>query len=112
MAGELDRRFRFEAREAVDDGLGNEEAGAWMPQFTVWCRRTWRRGGEHVLADRLAGRAPAVLRIRDTTDARRIGTDWRAIDDLSGEVFNIREMPQLTDDRQFREMLAETGVAT
>lgn len=110
-AGSLDRRIRFEMRNAVEDGRGNTVSGDWLLQFTVWAKRTYRRGGEGVLAARLESRQPVILRIRNSRRARTITADWRAVDDRDGTVYNIRENPQETDDRAYLEMLVESGVA-
>lgn len=110
-AGGLDQRFRFEKREEADDGYGNTVTGDWLPQFTVWAGRKYLRGGESVIADRLQARQPAILRIRNSSQARQITAEWRAVDDRTGTVFAIRENPTVTDDRAYLEMLVESGVA-
>lgn len=109
-AGRLDQRFRFEKRIEADDGYGNSQ-GDWHVQFTLWAGRKFLRGGEAVLAARLEARQPAILTIRNSTDARQITADWRAIDDRTETVYAIREDPKMTDDRAFLEFLVEAGVA-
>lgn len=111
-AGRLDRRLRFEAREVADDGFGNTVSGEWAGRFTVPASRTYLRGGEAVMAGRLAGRQAAVLSVRATARSRGIASDWRAVDVLSGEVFNLRGEPRLSADRAMLDMDAESGVAT
>lgn len=111
-AGKLDRRFRFEARQEIDDGHGSPVAGDWLPRFTVWGNRKFLRGGETVIAARLESRQPAILTIRDSRQAREITADWCVVDTGDGRVYNIRENPKLSDDRGLLEMLAEAGVAT
>lgn len=108
-AGKLDRRFRFERRQAIDDGHGNS-VGEFVHQFTVAANMVFLRGGEGVLAARLAAKQPAILTIRDSVAARSIAAEWQAVDARSGEVFNIRENPKLSDG--YLEMLVESGVAT
>lgn len=113
-AGDLDRRFRFDCRETVSDGHGNEEDG-WVEQFNVWAKFRPLRGGEGVLAARLAARQPAILTIRNAPDARRVTADWRAVGP-DGTVYAIREKPKHPvrrdrEDRNFLEMLVESGVA-
>lgn len=118
-AGDLDRTFRFEKRQEVEDGYGNT-VDQWMPQFTARGMRAFLRGGESIIASRLEGRQPAILTIRNHAAAREITNDWRAVDVFGGNdefgvpkvAFNIRENPKLTDDRLFLEMLVESGVAT
>lgn len=112
-AGELKERFRFERRRDTSpdggDGLGTFE-GDWEPQFTVSAKLQFRRGGEDVLAARLAGTQPAILTIRVSRQAWEIRPDWRCVNDRTGEAFNIREEPTLNRDRDGLEMLIERGV--
>lgn len=110
-AGKLDRRVRFEKRTQVSDGRGNYVAD-WSCQFTVAANRKFLRGGESVLAARLASRQPVILTIRASCEAREIGNDWRAVDVRTGEIYNIREIPKESENRGYLEMLAESGVAT
>lgn len=111
-AGELTERFRFEKRRDSSpegDGFGNFEA-EWQVQFTVAAKLRFRRGGEDVLAARLAGTQPAILTIRVSRQAWEIRSDWRCVNDRTGEAFNIREEPTLNRDRDGLEMLIERGV--
>lgn len=109
-AGELRYRFRFESRRTISDGAGNERA-EFLAQFTVWTGYQPLRGGESVTAARLEARVPAILKIRNSLQARQIGSDWRAVNDRTGEIYAIREAPQETPDRAYLEMLVEGGVA-
>lgn len=110
-AGSLDRRLSFERRTEVKDGYGNVESEEWTPQFTAAANRKWLRGSEGVLAARLESRQPAILKIRNSGDARSISNDWRAVDTRDGTIYNIRENPKESDNRGYLEMLAESGVA-
>ena len=109
QAGKLRERFAFSRRNEVDDGLGNKQ-GEWIEAEPVAAQLTWLRGGETVMADRLSGRSPAIVKIRYSIAASQITTDWRCRDTRSEEVFNIRQvMPSVK--RDFIEMLCEVGVA-
>jgi head-tail adaptor len=109
-AGYLNRQFRFEVRSSVSDGAGNT-VDDWVQQFTVAAGRTFLRGGEAVISARLESRQPAIVRVRNSTNTRQITPDWRAVDERTGEVYNIREIPRETEDRLYLEFLAESGVA-
>lgn len=113
MSGAGKRRFRlqFSKRMPKSDGYGNTEAGEWTPQFEQWTAIRFLRGTETVQAARLEGRSPAILTIRNSVNARQITHEWRAEDLQSGEIYQIKENPRLTDDRADLEMLAEAGVA-
>lgn len=115
-AGKLTERYTFAKRtdtstdSPAGDGYGNFE-GSWSDQFTVWAERTFLRGGEDVLAARLEGRQPIILRIRRSSDTEQITTDWRATDTRRSKVYNIRTVSE-TPDRQWIDLLVESGVAT
>lgn len=109
-AGELRQRFSFAFRQTVSDGMGNEQ-GEWVQQFEAWGKRVVLRGGEQVMADRLAGREPAIITIRASNQARQVTTDWRCTDTRTGDIFNIRQAMQ-GEKRDFIELLCDKGVAT
>lgn len=109
-AGRLDKRVRFDSPTPTEDGFGGREDG-WTAQMTVWACYTRLRGGETVLASRLEGRQPTVIRVRASSAARAITTDWRAVDVRTGETFNIRSIVE-TQDRAWLDITAESGVAT
>lgn len=109
-AGKLDKRIAFESPVETSDGAGGTVDG-WAAQFTVSAGYTRLRGGETVLASRLSGTQPTVIRVRASTQSRLITTDWRGVDARSGEVFNIRAIIE-SDDRAYLEITAESGVAT
>lgn len=109
---EMRDRFTIQRRVNNDDGYGNT-AGAWADQFTVWGGIEFRRGGEGVLAARLAARQPAILTVRSSAQARGILASDRAVNARTGEIFNVRETPRESrDNRGFLEVLVEAGVAT
>lgn len=108
-AGRLNQRFRFESRAEQSDGAGNTVSN-WVARFVTAAARQNLKGGEAVMASRLEGRQPVILRIRVSTDSRAVTTDWRAVDARSGEAFNIRSKTE-TDDRLYFDMLCESGVA-
>lgn len=111
-SGRLRERFTIQRRVNTDDGHGNT-AGEWANLFTVWAGIEFRRGGEGVLAARLAARQPAILTVRNSTQARGILASDRAVNARTGEVFNIREKPrEARENRGFLEMLVEAGVVT
>lgn len=110
QAGRLDRRLRFDSPKQVSDGAGNYTDG-WEEQFSVAANRKWLRGGESVLAARLESRQPAIITIRNSTDARRITADWRCVDVRDGRQYAIRENPKESDNGGYLEFLVEAGVA-
>lgn len=109
-AGKLDRRFRFSRRIEVDDGHGNTVADLVL-QFEMAGNRKYLRGGETVMASRLTAKTPAILTIRNCINARLIEAEWQAVDSRTGEIFQIKEAPQESDNRGYVEMLVASGVA-
>lgn len=107
--GLLKERIAFDKREVKIDGYGNER-GEFVPQFVVWGRKRMLVGGETVLANRLAGRAPAIVTVRSATWTRQVTTDWRCRDNRSGEIFAIRAVTP-SEDRAHIDFLVEGGGA-
>lgn len=106
--GDLTKRASFQRRTVDDDGYGNE-IGAWSPTlFIRWCHVRFLRGGEAVMGSRLEGRQPVIVTVRNDSDTATVNSDMRCI--IDGRPYNIREFPRPSDDRQFLEFLAESGV--
>ena len=108
-AGKLRERFAFSRRNEVNDGLGNSQ-GEWIENEPVAAERTWLRGGESVMANRLTGRSPAIVKVRFSIASSAITTDWRCRDTRSGEIFNIRQVMPAAKRNEI-EFLCEFGVA-
>lgn len=108
-AGKLYERVTFDSPTETPDGYGGTISG-WTEEFTVRAGYRRLRGGETVLASRLSGTQPTIIKVRQSSDTKRVTTDWRARDARSGEVFNIRS-PIESDDRAYLEFIAESGVA-
>lgn len=106
-AGGMRDRIRFDQR-----GLDANQVrqGPWEEGFTVWAETTWLRGGESVVAQRLEGRQPVVLAIRDSAQARTITTGFRAVDVRTERTFDVTAAaPSRT--RGFIDVLAVSGGA-
>ena len=109
-AGKLRDRVTFGSRDIVDDGYGNEVSGPFEDRFTVWAGITYLRGSESVLAARLEGRQPAVVRVRSSALARQITTDWQMRNERGGVIYAVRSVIE-TEDRAFLDIAVEAGVA-
>lgn len=109
-AGDLDQRAAFDKQSATSDGAGGTTT-AFAEQFTRWAGFKHLRGGEAVMAGRLAGKHSLIATVRRDSSTMLIGTDWRMRDVRTGEAFNIRDITP-TKDRAFLELLCESGVAT
>lgn len=72
---------------------------------TVWCHVRWLRGGESVMAARLASRSPGIVTVRASSLTRRITSEWKLR--IDGSEFDAKEDPRESDDRAFLEALVE-----
>lgn len=105
---DLDRVVSFRRFGEVDDGHGNKVSGH-QEVFREWARVKPMKGGEGVVEARLSARQPAILTVRATAAVEAVNADWIAV--TGGVIWSIKESPRLTDDRQFLEMLVESGRA-
>lgn len=109
QTGDLDSRATFSRRERVETDMGGM-LDQWMPQFHVWAAVKHLRGGEAVMQARLASRNPVILTIRNSTQARRITSEWQVeLRDRTGirKVYELREDPRPIERGALLEMLVE-----
>lgn len=109
-AAKLAYRLKFSKRIEQEDGFGNTVSD-WHDEFEAHCGITFLKGSEAVMGARLEARAPVIIMIRNSANARAITAEWRATDVRRGMIYQIKETPRPTDDRSAWEMLAEAGVA-
>ena len=113
-AGELRHRVTFAKPNSVADNYGNVTTG-WQAMFTVSANITPRLGGKSVEAARLAGRQPAIVRVRQSPQTITIRTNWKLTDVRTGAEYDIRTIADPdkgnVEHGKFLDMLAETGVA-
>ncbi|RKD61552.1 head-tail adaptor protein [Rhizobium sp. WW_1] len=107
--GDLLHRVAFDVREEIENIDGNTE-GNWREQFQLRAGYVHLRGGETVLAGRLQGQHSQVIFVRASALSRRVTTDWRVRDVLTGQSFNVRDVTP-TDDRLWLDFLCQSGVA-
>lgn len=117
QAGDLRARVGFYQRENSSDGYGNNQADFTAdPEFIVAANIKPRLGGEAVLAGRLTGQNLVNITLRQSDDTSSITVDWRAKDERSGQIYNIRSIidpyEHTAQHGRFWEMLCEKGVAT
>lgn len=107
-AGDLTSFIALERPLLDADGV---QAGWEDATYTCRARIRYLRGGEAVIAGRLAGRQPVVVTIRRSVGADAVGEDWRLRDLRRSVTYNIRSIVP-TEDRAWLEITAESGVAT
>lgn len=108
-AGQLYESVAWDERPTVLDGYGNE-TGEFAEVFRCRAAFTFLRGGESVIAARLEGRQPVVVRVRSTSQTRLIEPDWRMRDLRTGDAYAVRSISP-TPDRRWLDVLVEKGVA-
>jgi SPP1 family predicted phage head-tail adaptor len=114
IAGKLKERVtlakrRVETNPDAPDDYGNTVAD-WADQGTVWAQITYLRGGEGVIAGRLQGRVPVVIRLWASALSRSVATDWRVTHD--GTDYAVRSVnPDPEGDDAWIDLLCEGGVA-
>lgn len=109
-APSLNERVAFESPSTTPDGFGGQE-NTWTTEFTVRAYYKRLRGSERVISARLEGVQPTVVKVRASSDTRRATNDWRIRDTRTGEIMNIRSYIE-SDNRQYIDFTAESGVAT
>lgn len=108
-AGRLHEQVAFDRRQDTADGYGNTQSD-FAERFRRRAGFTYLRGTEGVIAARLEGRQPIVVRLRADSDTRSIGTDWRMRRIATGEAYAVRSVAE-TPDRRWVDVMVEKGVA-
>lgn len=126
-AGDLRHKVGFYKRAVVGDsdasppvigdGYGNEEGDfSSTAEFTCAANIKPSLGGEQVLAGRLAGTNLVNITVRQSSNSAAVTTAWRAKDERTGDIYNIRSVidpdEHTAQHGRFVEMLCEKGVAT
>jgi len=118
QAGDLRSLVGFYQRQVVstDPDYGNEQTEfPDEPSFTCAANIKPRLGGEDVLASRLTGTNLVNITVRRSSDTVQVDTAWRAKDERSGTIYNVRSVidpsEHSVDHDKFLEMLCEKGVA-
>jgi len=107
-AGALKERVSFAVRGDQEDGYGNTVAG-WVEQFQDAAEYTHLRGGETVIAARLANRHPQIIRVRASSATRQVTADWRIKDVRTSVEYAVHDVTASTD-RKWIDFLCERGV--
>lgn len=124
-AGQLYEHVAWDKREKVNPDAPNDYGNnfsAFVEQFQCRAGFTYLRGGESIIASRLTGKQPIVVRVRASSETRLIDTDWRMRDARNGSwtdssetvwtgpVFAVRSVAE-TPDRRWIDVMVEKGVA-
>lgn len=107
-SGQLIDKITFSTITEVPDPHGGFELV--LTDFTVRANIRYLRGGETVQAARLTGKQPVVVTVRRSSQTAVLTTDSQMKDARTGTEYQIRAIVP-TEDRQFMEITAESGVA-
>lgn len=108
-AGELRERVAFDQIAEADTSYGIT-AGDWEEMFRVSARIKPLRGSEPIIAQRLQGVQPVVIKVRSSSNTRLVDTSWRVRNVRSGATYNIRAVTP-DERRAYIDLLCEGGVA-
>lgn len=113
QAGDLKWRIGFYAVGVItDDGYGNTTSGYGADAtFETSAHLKPKLGGEGVIASRLTGTNLVNITVRNSSAVRAVTTAWRAKDERSGVIYNIRSIIDPDGKNAWIEMLCEQGVA-
>lgn len=108
-SGALNFRVAFEQKSQISDGAGGT-TGAFQEQFRCFANIIYQRGGEDVMAGRLAGRSTVIISVRRSSRHEPVSNEWRARDVRNDTLYNIRSTTP-SADRLWLDYLCESGVA-
>lgn len=111
-SGSLRGRVHFQQRQLEPDPWGGDpREGDFATVFTCAAEFIAMRGSETVIASRLQGIQPYIVRVRQSADTRAVDETWRIVDARdTSRVFAIKAPP--TDPNQKRawlDFLVEQG---
>lgn len=111
-SGSLRGRIHLQKRTLEPDPWGGpDREGDWATQATVACEFVALKGSETVIASRLQGIQPYIVKVRNSTATRQVDETWRLVDARDGSrVFAIKAPPTDPDQkRTWLEILVEQG---
>lgn len=106
--GDLREVVDLENFVSVDDGYGGQTQ-TWETVMTTAARIRTLKGGETVIAGRLAGTQTLIITVRYQPDMEDVTPAWRARNARSGAIYNIRSV-EPDERRQWVNLLCESGV--
>ena len=108
-AGKMRERMKFQERSQSPDGYGNFE-NVWTDKFARAAEIIPLKGGEEVLAARLSGVQPVIIRIRYSTEASAIASHWKAVDARTDATYNITSIINIDQKKRYLDLMATRGV--
>ncbi|MEV4606189.1 head-tail adaptor protein [Neorhizobium sp. LMR1-1-1.1] len=111
-AGKRRQLLLMQRRALVDDGYGNEQAGDFATVFETPAELIPMKGSEPVIAARLTGTQPYIVRIPSCEAAREVGTTWRIVDKRDPRrIFNVTSVADMDQKNRTIDIVATQGEA-
>lgn len=104
-------RLAFQSRGVDANG---DPLGTFEDRFSLFAGLDYQRGSEAAISNRLEGRQPVQITVRDTAQARQITPSWRAAvvgGQRDGETFNITAVAPARE-RGFLNLMGVSGMVT
>jgi head-tail adaptor len=112
-AGAKRTRLLFQRRPNEEDEYGNPQSGAFETIFEEMAELVPLKGTESVIAERLTGVQPYVVRVSSNSRTRAVDASWRLVDARKQtRVFNITSIADMDQKNRDLDILAREGVAT
>jgi head-tail adaptor len=108
-AGPLIDRVAFDQPVEAKDGYGNVTT-AFAEVFQMQAAFIFLRGGETVLAARLEGQQPALVRVRASANTALVTPEWRMRDVRRAKTYAVRAIT-LSIERGYYDLLVQSGAA-
>jgi len=109
----LPHLLKFQVRQNTPDEFGNSQT-EFIDQFTEPARLIFASfGNETVVASRLEGRQPVIIKLRLNSRTIQIQSNWRAVDARNTEIIYAISAPPVDRDqtRRWLEIPAVLGAA-
>lgn len=110
-AGALRSRVHFQKRATTESPWlpGQTTEGDFETVFTCAAEFVPLRGSETVMASRLQGVQPYIVRVRQSSQTRQVETNWKIVDARDGREFAIKAITDPDQKRAWLEFLVEQG---
>ncbi|SFB52294.1 head-tail adaptor [Rhizobium sp. NFR07] len=111
-AGARRQRLLMQKRGEGEDEYGNPQSDAFATVFETTAELIPMKGSEPVIAARLTGTQPYVVRIPSCAAARDVTTAWRIVDKRDPfRIFNITSVADMDQKNRTIDILATQGEA-
>lgn len=112
-AGKRRKLVLMQKRGEGEDEYGNPQSDAFATLFESTAELIPLKGSEPVIAARLTGVQPYVVRIPSCAAAREVTTAWRIVDKRDPRrIFNITSIADMDQKNRMLDIMATQGEAS